>query len=348
MKALAIFKKVLIAFALCATVTCQAIQYRIQDIGLSAATSSKITAINDRGDVAGICVIYFGVKQGFIWTQEEGLIILDKPAGTFDISSINNHGQVVGTFIQREGFFFPTETIRPFLWSKENGFQDLGMVNSENTWGCSINDEGSVFLKTASGGVYVWENGKVEKIVSNVVNHNEMIQVVMKGHHLAYLQNDDTENPGIKALLLNLQSSEKKTFPYAFQKTPSLSGLNGIGQVTGFFYDDNNFTGFISDTHGETMTYKDFVPMDINDKGIAIGINLSESKELTGAILLHGETTSLEIKPLITSSEQGLPFEKISRLDGINQNGWITGTALRNGSKHAVLLIPIEESLEQR
>lgn len=346
------FKQILLAYALSTTVLCHAIQYRVQDLGLSIATSSTPVAINDRGDVAGICTLFLGFERAFLWTKEDGLTILDDIPIKFALTSMNNHGQILGSFAFEGGLFSPKTTTRPFIWSKDKGFQDLGPIDSKDTEGMYINDKGSVLLTTRSGNrynSYIWQNGNLENTPfdSEAINQGPT-KIKMKGIHIAYVENDKEDQNKSIFNIQNLETLETHTFYIDLPGNPEIFDLSGSGHVVGFFEHNSNYTGFLYDKNGKTKIFKEFIPLDINDKGISIGINLSESGEMISALLLPEENSSVDIHQLILfPEEQSLGYEKIKALCYINQSNVIIGKALRDGYEHAILLIPIEEIVDQ-
>lgn len=74
-------------------------------------------ALNDNGTIAGVIQ---GLRRGFVWTRERGVVNLGTFAGgEYSIAwDVNNRGQVVG----EAGTF---ESARAFLWTRQEGLVDL-------------------------------------------------------------------------------------------------------------------------------------------------------------------------------------------------------------------------------
>lgn len=133
---------------------------------LSGDTATAAFAINENGDVAGFSGICGGgfvpasALHAVIWRN--GLPIdLGSLGGSHSIASfsINNHGRVVGA-----SDLSGDATAHAFLWSEEQGMQDLGTLPGDIfSIANSINDNGQVAAESCDVNfncrAAVWQNG---------------------------------------------------------------------------------------------------------------------------------------------------------------------------------------------
>jgi probable HAF family extracellular repeat protein len=142
-------------------------------------------SINEHGDIAGyIIACPPGPELPFIWSEEEGLQLIELPQGAARAWAwdINDHGEVVGTVdIQGlDGYFRSAQDLivlpppgsrgwnqasavnnhsvvvgersigdnlaplNGYMWSQETGFTDLGLLGGPNTGATDINDDGVI------------------------------------------------------------------------------------------------------------------------------------------------------------------------------------------------------------
>ena len=108
------------------------VEYVLRDLGtLENSTLSVAVAINHRGEVAGWSQLPTGATIPFYWSERTGFITFleDLPGAPVDI---NDKGQIVG-------WFFRNLTLQGFLWSRKEGFVDLGAFLPN-----AINDRGDI------------------------------------------------------------------------------------------------------------------------------------------------------------------------------------------------------------
>ncbi len=328
---------------LVSTVLCQATQYRIQDLGLLTAKSSYPLAINDNGDVLGECEMN-GSSQYFLWTPESGSKMLNLPKDAA-VRGFNNKRQVVGFYTTTEGWFSKQKVIYPFIWTEEKGLQNLGLIKDMLAF--RINDEGTILLMDRKDQLFVWKDGVVKMLpgASHIVrNKHNSSQFEMKNNQLAYIKQDpiDKEHP-IKAMWQDLQTQVTRPFLQAFQGTPHITDINKSGYVVGYFKLQRKKTGYISFPDGKGETFSNFIPLYINEDGIAVG-QCKLDAHRTGCIYKIGDTEAHDINEfMLPLDQQPIPYENIVCLNGINQDGFITAIVSIYGKHHAVLLEPIEE-----
>jgi len=168
----------------------------MQDLGtLPGGYSSEALAANDSGQVVGDSTAtggYYSGPYAFRWTEAGGMEALlgnDTTSVAFDI---NNAGQIVGVFEHADG------TLHGFLWSQDQGMQDLGSVGGccRETGPFAINDKGQVigtqnylrpFLWTPEAGMLDL-NSLVSKNLqlTNAWSINNSGQIAVSGGVLSY------------------------------------------------------------------------------------------------------------------------------------------------------------------
>jgi probable HAF family extracellular repeat protein len=140
---------------------------------LRGDTASSATAINDRGQVAGISGICdqavgrFTARHMSLWKNGVPTEIESFGAEAWNTPmAINSKGEVVG-FANAAGTEGGAFNERPFLWSKKRGIQDLGTLDGHTRGqALGINNRGQVvgLSRRADGGgstAVIWHNGEV-------------------------------------------------------------------------------------------------------------------------------------------------------------------------------------------
>jgi len=99
-------------------------------------------AMTAGGIVVGSSETADGWLHPFSWTEEHGIVALDKPAGTYDcnVNAVNERGESVGECVNavEDGY-------RAFLWTKSGDVVPL--ESPDGAWGCSakaITDSGRI------------------------------------------------------------------------------------------------------------------------------------------------------------------------------------------------------------
>jgi uncharacterized membrane protein len=83
---------------------------------------SEATGINDRGDVVGIVGIRH-YSRAFVWSERDGIRLLDTPAGWYSVAeAINDRGDVAG-WIAQGGTSGPTIAV---MWTAKGELVQLG------------------------------------------------------------------------------------------------------------------------------------------------------------------------------------------------------------------------------
>jgi hypothetical protein len=81
---------------------------RFRDLAVPGASSTMALGVNDRAEVVGVYTVGTGssaMMHGFTWTAGSGFQTVDDPhgLGTTTINGVNNHGQLVGFYVDSAG-----------------------------------------------------------------------------------------------------------------------------------------------------------------------------------------------------------------------------------------------------
>ncbi len=126
-------------------------------------SSAIAVDINDEGVICGTLLVSGLGFRGFVYDKGEWTIlppVVDQPGPWSSAAAINNAGTVVG---QRS----ITEELGPqnaYIWSAEEGFTDLGVMNGPDSAATSISEKGLVAGRTGTGVLneaFLWQRGKI-------------------------------------------------------------------------------------------------------------------------------------------------------------------------------------------
>jgi len=177
------------------------LDYVPRDLGTIAGNYSRALDINNQGQIVGETDVPSG-RHGFIWTESRGMVALSTLGGTYSTpAEINDRGVIVGWAGNPEnavravvwtesgqiqqvptpgvfslgvsindagditGSFAPSFDkfeFRPFVWTKRDGFRDLGSLGGAEGFGAgeSINNRGEVVgrspLVDGKRGSFIW------------------------------------------------------------------------------------------------------------------------------------------------------------------------------------------------
>ena len=130
----------------------------------AGVTSAIAVDINEAGIICGTVFVSGLDNRGFVYENGKWTIlppVVDVPGPRCGAAAINNAGTVVG---QRS----ITENLNPqnaYIWSAEEGFTDLGVMNGPKSAARDVNEKGDVCGWTgvflSSDEVFVWSDGKL-------------------------------------------------------------------------------------------------------------------------------------------------------------------------------------------
>jgi len=130
--------------------------YYITDLGIVGSDWSRVSGMNDSGQVVGWAKDASGYDHAFLW-QNGSMQDLGTLGGNRSYAHyINNSGQVVGSAEDASG------NLHAFLW-ESGSMQDLGTLGGDYSSASGINNSGQVvgWAKDASGydHAFLWQNG---------------------------------------------------------------------------------------------------------------------------------------------------------------------------------------------
>lgn len=147
----------------------------LQGMGTEPSFHSFAERINQKGLVIGDLMTTPGDRNGFIWSRENGLLVVGTPLVDFsDVTDVNNLGQVVGHL-----------NGRAFVWTRARGFIDLAsrIVGAPAEFGLftamAISDNGSIVAATMSGAMVllVPQAGYSQPPVAGPINYTGSARV---------------------------------------------------------------------------------------------------------------------------------------------------------------------------
>ncbi|MCG3197698.1 MAG: hypothetical protein GHCLOJNM_02188 [bacterium] len=132
--------------------------YKITDLGietepLTSLSNPPISALNDRGEIAGTIQVE-GVWNAFFWSGSGGRRVLELPDSTGARAlHLNNHSVVTGVYTDLEG------ESRSFAWKIDPSGQDSLAIGFPGTAGMAIDDQGRVlggFEERGRRHAFIW------------------------------------------------------------------------------------------------------------------------------------------------------------------------------------------------
>ena len=127
--------------------------------------SSIAVDVNDAGMIVGTYsgpAVFF---RGFVYEDGEYTELLPLPGGAWSmVGAVNNAGQVTGyrSIGSKSDPVFPYNA---FIWTRDDGFIDLGVMDGPVSSGSDISDAGKVVGWTGNGGsisdTFIWQDGSL-------------------------------------------------------------------------------------------------------------------------------------------------------------------------------------------
>lgn len=291
------------------------------DIGLrDDAYASLATAVNARGDVAGISILPSGETEAFVWSKTGGYVPIGTLPGAFRPNAISESGQVVGMY----GVGYP----RAFSWTPESGLIDIGTLGGPYANAADVNARGEVvgwadtrpgethaFLWTAGGGMVdlgtLGGAGTFGGQLSAATAINEDGQVVGQSR---------TVSGTVDAFSWTAAGGMVDIAPYSFATAVSNSG-QVIGYLGGGAFSWTSLGGV------QTVGVRDTRPAAVSDTGVVIGMTPSASGWDAFAWTVNAGMVHLK----------NLPGGTYSGALAVAADGRIFGFGWVPGEQHAVM-----------
>jgi probable HAF family extracellular repeat protein len=285
--------------------------YELIDLGTHGYDSSYASSINNNGVVAGT----FNYQYAFRWIDGLGFQVLEG-FGSAIAKAINDKNELSGELLDFN------DTPAPFVWY-EKGLHILFYPYHAAE---SINNNSQLVLVDweYTPISYFWKNGKYTLIVNpgigNAINDSgQVVGTYFRGEgreEYAFFWEDD------------IISDLNDLVPGGFEN--HLSGatdINTFSQIIGALSIDpsrNPFSSFL------------FVDGQVTDIGFRGALAINDSGQIVGSHYIYQDGQSHDLQNLI---ETGTSYSDLYVRD-INNTGQIVGSAIIDGSMHAVLLNP--------
>lgn len=317
--------------------------YSITDLGTLGGSYSDANAINDAGQVAGTSITSQNAQRAFLW-QNSQMTELPTLGGINNIAlDINNTAQIVGHSSTPSGYNHAV------LWSN-NMINDLGSpVGGEHSYAYGINNSGQVLGSSNSRGIFLWQNGKITNLLSDISYPRAI-------NDAGLVVGSSTSISGTKHAVLwdNGTVTQLGTLGGKFSEAED---INNKGQVIGNSTTSTSDDGKLDSYgyhcflwSGGTMT--DISPRLEDHKSIscyARGIN--NNGKVVGTIVTGlGISSGGDSYPFVWHNGRLLGLNsllppnsgwKLTSAMDINNKGQIVGSGIFNGQRKAFLLTPI-------
>jgi probable HAF family extracellular repeat protein len=150
----------------------------IQDLGTLGGPTSTAMAINDSDQVAGFAEVCACQNKAFWWSAATGMQNIGLPGQLASIASgIDNHNEVVGTFVETNGV-----SEGGFLWTQPTGMQDLATLGCVDCFPNAINDSsqlvGATLLPDGSQHAFLWSQAQGKRDLGTLGGPNSMARAI--------------------------------------------------------------------------------------------------------------------------------------------------------------------------
>jgi probable HAF family extracellular repeat protein len=332
-----------LASAVCATCLAGP-AYHLEEVGTLGGTYSIATAINSRGDVAGVANLY-GTDAYHAFVYSNGKVMdLGGLGGNSMAWAINDRGQVAGSSYKLPGA--SEADLRAFLYT--NGtMEDLGTLGGRYSQGLGLNNRGDV-----TGGS--WTRGD-DQHLPFIYSRGEMKALGSLGGDIAegWGINNAGDVTGESRLAGTLYHH---AFLYADGEMRDLGTLGGISsrgmavnssrQVTGQSTLGNGhsqhaflFSDGVMHDLGTLEGDSESFAFALNDRAHVVGWSQALGSFEQKAFL-YRDGQMWDLLELVDSSGAGW---HLSQARGINSRGQIAGFGVREGQTRAFLLTPVPE-----
>ena len=310
--------------------------------------------LNDDGAVVGFYWCSgWEHEEAFVWTAEEGFVTLERPQGVVSARAvdINDEGIICGTVVVsglgNRGFVYGYEgaqftilgTLPGGNWSEAHGINARGQITG--FWGNNLIGPWQAFI---------WENGEMIDLGPSIGGlDNRALGINDNGAITGWWREDGGER--IAFVWEDGKVTSLGPIPGGFTSTGTAINCRGRLTVGGNFNDDHP-EGFISGGFlwkkgrwtdlGMLPGYDSMALKGLNDAGDIVGWSRAiESSNEPDVGFVWRDGVMKNLNNLIAPAAE----LEISRAEGINESGQITGQATSPDGLVAFVLTPIEPRL---
>lgn len=323
--------------------------YCLRDLGTSGV-DSEATAINNRGQVAG--VIHIPYLRGYIThaaLAQNGRLVdlnLAGPSGQFTsswVSAINDAGQYVGW-----------SDSRAFSWDEATGFCDLGTLGGAQSFANGINGAGAI-VGSAWPRALLWQAGQMTQLDTLPgFSSSQAYQINTGGTIVGFAESSATNPDGtpiIHAVRWNGGTPTDLGAPDGYLNSHARA-LNDAGLIAGSLTTPEHAPNGLYIEHAASWqagAWRDLGTLgphlgssatDINASGLIVGTAEISANDGQGSRIRHGvlwrESAPIDLNSLI-DRQSGW---EIVAASATNDRGQIVGQGLRLGERHAIVLTP--------
>lgn len=343
--------------------------YAISDVGTLITDTSKGLALNNKGQVAGTCKVE-GVEQLFLWSQKQGLFLIQVPTEDFAIDiptpiysepyeevqkqiNISDHNfrltdqgtiffslSITHTFTGKKGSSNNTHRVSqniPILWNEKTGMQKIELPFIANFSIHDVNNDDTALIgfmdQNNNYHSVTYKNG----LINFIDNLTVATQINDKGEIAGFIKlSKDLKTVSILALISNniLITTDKLSC--------ATNSFNSNSEVVIFEkFDSRNYDYWIYNIKTKNSIYIGRIPYKI------VNIKTNKNRE----VLLSSQGKNI----IFTKSRSLLDLNKKFNLEAniyskwssiieckdLNEKGQLVGSGQINGRQHALLLSPI-------
>lgn len=311
------------------------VRYEVILLGALGEGGGGADAINDRGEIVGATSLSNEVGRAFIWDCERGIQNMGSLGDDHFASlayDINDRGAVVGQSMSME-------ISLAFIWDRANGMRP---IVAGDALAYDINDRSEVILFGGPGGLSYWHpTAGAQNVTDRVgvdVTGDPFINNASTIGGMRAIANGDGPvffnwNPRTGLRDLGVRP--------AAQFVTYMRGMNDRGDLIAATVVDDGWVPLLVTQEEQQLLEPprpgaDGWPSDINIRRQIVG----RSTDLSDVSYPFIWDPRNGMRDLNTLSTKGAPL--ILNASGINNWGWIAGTAFREGAGgEAALIVPV-------